>query len=790
MVIRIIIFTLMLINLCGCGNYVTDHIEAYDNGQGKAVRLLVKPDQNGQSVLRDENNNIALKWNDTGLIVSNFASNQQGISIGLFISGRWYPFGSNGTSKQCDITTCGQVQDIRCNNLPSDTKIVNPTNNQGCYLSNGQGVYMLIAKQDNDVAPDPNINPTVANSPNSADGFYTAHLSDFPMSKDGLITVDKMWECDDNSSVVSCNPIPMSKLIGGKIYLKVYDGYYSDNSADLTDSIGNPYVLINVETGVLSPNFVSEAITIIISTIDNVCERINKSLIKSLRDIAFVIILMYVAFTGFSFMTGLSKITQTEAVIRLLKISIVLMFLTPNNIIAEGFTKIYQELANFSSNIIIENISNTPIPTGTQNSGNHLEDNLNYLKFYDGIINQILSKQVHIKLIALLFTINFWLIPFMYVLIVMIIFIVLRSLLLYIAAYMQIAFLILILPILVPTLLFQVTADLFQNWLKYMANSALLIVIATTGFGLVLNIMVSNFSNLISYSVSKTWWWFADSDDAVSAVLNFKTYILTFMNAFICYAFVEVAPKLADALSESQMSPSFNAFNSLWGGMSRMMNEGISGLKSINNQYFIGRLMDQSYKTDGKYDKDKEGKGIVNQWRRQRNAVDKFYERNIGRKIDKINKEMNDNSIISLSDPYKDQAKKDELTDLRQKNAENKTTFGDYKEMIDSKKKDYLDEVKNNAGLITSVTTLPDGDQIQLNQDVNKTIMYNDHEIDKDEIRKAIVEGRDAKSVDGGLSIRVNLHEGNYNVGLNDTLKRKLQELDRIEKDYGFVKRK
>lgn len=781
---------LTILALTGCGDYSSDHIDADDNGEGKSIRLIVKPDDSNGLIIRDQNNNMSSKWHDTGLIVNSFPDENGQISIGISIRGSWYPFGSSGKKRECSLTTCANTPDIRCNNLPSNTPVVDMSDsNIGCYLSQGKGIYILIAKSGG-TTPDPNANPTVANSPGSYSGFYTAHLGDFKTNKNGLISVDKVWSCDDNSSVIACNEVKISQLVGGKIYLKPYDGYYSDNTADLKDSSGNPYVLINLKSGIVYPNFVSETITTIVNNINDVSDRLENSIVTSLRDLTIVIVMMYLTFTAFAFMIGMAKITQTEAVVRLLKVGIVLMFLTPDNIIANGFMHMYQQLANFGSNIIAGSMPNSYIDTS---GGSDLESSLNYLLMYDEIINQILSRQVHIKIISLLFTWNFWLIPFMYILIVMIIFIVLRSLLLYITAYVQIAFLIVILPILVPTLLFNTTADIFQNWLKYMANSALLIIVATTGFGVVLNIMMDNLGNLLSYSVTKTWWWFPDDDDAVSSVLNFSTYISTLIQALICYGFVEVAPKLADALSESQLSPSLHAFNALWNGMSNMLNEGISKLKSFNNQYLMGKLMDQSYKTDGKYDRSKEGKGLLNDWRQKRDKINKFYERKIGRKIDMLNRKINDDSLINLIDPYKDQKIKDELADLREKHELEGKTYSDYRELINKKREEYTNQVKDNLSRINEVI-MPDNSIVQLD-DPRDTINYQGQDIQKQEIREAIAEGRSIKNANGDDlgQVQNNPRAGaanQYDVGLNDSLKGKLTGLAKIEKDYGFVKRK
>lgn len=611
MIIRIIILIFILINLTGCQDSKNEIIYGNDNGSGKNIKLSVKPDINNSLVLIDDNGNTALKWTDTGLVVSSFLTENNSINVGLSIRGKWFPFGNaNSKSQQCTAVNCSQANDIRCNNLPQDTKIVLPDNNQGCYLDNGKGIYMLAAKQMNGIISDPNLNPEVANSPSSADGFYTVHLGDLQPDKNGFITVDKMWECTDNNSLVSCNPIPMSDLVGSALYLKVYDSYYNDNSADFSDSTSS-YVYVNIQTGVKYPNFVSETIKIFAKTITSASEVINQSLVASLKNVAFIAIILYIGITGLLFMIGLSQITQKEAVIRLFKISIVLMFLTPNNTISENFPKIYLGLANISANIIMNNINASGVVTDKDNSINELEKSLNYLTFYDNILNQIMSRQVNYKILSLHFTKFFILGVFMYVLLVILVLIILKSMLIYIAAYAQIAILVVILPIIVPTILFETTSSLFQDWLKFIANSALMIVIATIGLSLVFSIMINDLNSLLNFDIKTIFWgliWVPVNEDQVSQVLSYTSYMLCFFKAIICYEFVSTIPKLADALSASQLSPSTNTFKKLLQGIqgltSPLTSRLTSRLKYLNNRYLIGRVWDK-FQYNNSYEKNK-----------------------------------------------------------------------------------------------------------------------------------------------------------------------------------------
>jgi hypothetical protein len=767
----------------GCGNYSNETIGAKDNGVGKTVKLIVKADANSAFVITDDNNNTALKWTDTGLTVSSFGTNTNGINIGLSIVGSWYPFGNTTiNSTECLLISCAQSNDTRCNNLPTDTQIVSTENNQGCMLSGGKGIYMLITKSG-----DPNSNATVANSPSSADGFYTAHLNDFTVDKNGFITVDKMWSCDSSIGTVSCTSVALSELVGGKIYLKVYDGYYGDNSADFDDGTVK-YVLINIQTGVVYSGFVSETTNTIIRTIDSAAQAMDQSLVASLKSLAFIIILLYLTITGFMFMTGLSKITQKEAVIKLLKISIVLMFLTPQNIIGSEFPKIYQWLANISSQIILNNM-NTDIPViDTNTSIGQLENNLNYLTFYDSIINQILSRSVNFKIIALIFTLNFYKVTYMYILMCIIVYVVLQSMLLYITAYLQIAILTVVLPILVPTLLFTTTADLFQSWLKYMANAALMIVVSTTGLGIVLSIMISDFSGLVSYSITKSWWWFPDSTHEVNNVLNLQSFMTTLLKTLMCYAFVELVPKLANALSNTQVGVSAQAFNALSQGIKSFGGTLGSGLKYVNNRYLIGRVWDQRYKTGGKYDRSKEGTKFLDSYsyipRQQIKSVvqkvQQAYKKNAITRVlmDGIIRPMytSDEHLETLHKEYNMNAW------AEYKNATN----DNFDKIIESKQADYKKAISENLNQIEDVKI---GDKEYKLDTTNEKIDHNGNKFTHEEIRKAIANGEQLKLPDG---TKATVSAEGYSQNLRDqykNLKTSEDQLHKITHEFEKIKR-
>lgn len=689
----------ILVLLAGCDNGTTDHIDADDMGGGKRIQLRVKADEMSDDLLKDETGRIVLKWTDTGLILSDKMFDENGNvippGIGLSVSGAWYPWGSSYDSEasECQMAKCSETSDSRCQILADQsTNVVKKFYGNGnCYLANGLGIYVLVAKQQADGSfPDPNQNVDVALGPSAASGFFTAHVGAFQPSNKGMINITNMWGCKKVNNLYSCEQVDINEVVGGKIYLKLLDQIYSDNDADNVDNQGNLYVAVNIKTGVYYPNFVDKVLKTLRNTIEIITRALKDSILQSLVDIIRLVLVLYVAVTGFGFMTGLVKLNQTEAVVRLLKIGIIVMLTTPNNPIANSFLSLYEALATFASDLIAKSMPNMPSPGISDGSEGVFGDQIGYLVIYDMILNQVISTQVQIKIWALLFTKTFWCIPFMYILLVIIILVVFRSLLLYVIAYVQISILILILPILAVMLLFKVTADLFQNWLKYMANSALLIVVATMGMGLTLSLMQKNLGDLLNYSVTKQnffWfisWWMPDNQDAVDAVLNVSTYFYALIMALICQSFVEHVPKLADALSDSQLSPSSHAFASLWNSISGIGSGIGTTLKVINANYGMGLLLNLRYGKDGEK---KEGKGILDKWKATRGTVNSFFD-SLMKPVNSFRDSLHDDTIYKLTDPRESEELRKKLQNLKEENKSQNFVEKDYSDKINGMKQD------------------------------------------------------------------------------------------------------
>jgi type IV secretion system protein VirB6 len=667
----VILFILLsLSNIGGSG----EGIDADDLGKGaiiKAPVTMTDPIEGGNFYRK-----LATQsWKDTGVIVvgQNFDGT---VGLGLSVSNPWYPIGLGiNEGQECQLEACSNSSDSRCKMLkdPSVMVVANNADNAGCKLSNGKGVYMLFAQPNSEGKyNNPNLNYGSAAYPSLKAGFYTAHLGAFP-PKEGNILVTQAWSC---TSFGECTAKPIKELVGSKVFLKVVDDFYPDNQT----KTNNNQVKINIKTGIYRPGFIITSIEALDSTILTAVKTIQSTLLMNLQGLISTVLILYILFSAISFAIGSLNITYTELIVRIIKLSIVTILTTPNSYITETFTSSFRILAEAASNLIAEAIPNLAALQNNTESKNF--GKIRYLIAYEDIINQITSYQVHIKIISLLFTIYFWLIPFLYLLILILLLIVLKALLLFITAYVQLAILIGILPIAVLALLFQLTNEIFQNWLRYMANSALLITVTVLGIGLSLSMIAGGLEDLLSYKVEIVEIFWYPNLSQVSNILTASNYFLLLIKALLCYAVLDYIPGLVDAFTNAQFAPTASNVAALQRGMTQTGQEFWKNVKSANNRYGLGRVWN-------KLGHDQDGKGgfmskILDRKDRDKARIDNFYE-GITSRYQQLQVLQQDDSLISLTNQFDQQALKRAKTLER-----TELNYNQYALKLQEKRYDYL----------------------------------------------------------------------------------------------------
>ncbi len=572
------IILLLPIILSGCCDDIVC-IRADDTGQGGPITIPANI-ESSKLLLVDPPNNQVARWIDSGYNTVGVASSggkDTSIPLLAAIKGEWNPWGGVGNS-QCSTQNCASSQagcltQGNATNLDYNGEFV-PINadNVPCALSKGFGVYGLIAiiNSNTGKSSDPNDSAMIAANPDPQ-LFRTFHVG--PSVKGDTLTLKSTLKCvptsTSNNTTYNCSQDTNANGEGivaqGRLYFKVLDSYYLDNSGG---------VVIDLISGIYQEGIV----TLIVKTFSNYINKASQVLFQNfLKESKFLtlvktLILLYISLTFTTFLLGISNITKNELVMRLLKISIVMVLLINVND-AFNFFNLYL-ISWFNS--ISQNFSDVVMSSlYDKNSPNSLDLALpagaSYLTMYDTLIKQITSASISNKIWSLLFTSYFYYIPLLYFCLLLIMIIVFKLTMYYILAIFQIALLVTMLPIFIIMILFKFTTELFQNWLKYMSSSALLIIVSTATAGLMFKLLGEPLGELFHYKVCyktiidlEVWgitllkfcYWKPDSMAQMQAALEFSRYLTVLMITILFNIFISQVPPIADSLSNAAFRPS------------------------------------------------------------------------------------------------------------------------------------------------------------------------------------------------------------------------------------------
>ncbi len=631
---------------------------------GKGATIEVESNPSNMMMKRTPQGRQIVKWIDTGLFAVGQVSKGDGsisvVPITGHISGAWYPWGyTAGTPLACQVQACktnmniGGVNVVDTDCLNSDTadglsagdegKLV-PTvsSNIGCSLKNGMGLYGLIALPKegsyNNQYNSPNDNAAVSSNP-PAEFFRTFHIGHIS-DGNGNFTVSASTKCkvnNGNGKAYSCSSDTSNgsdNLLGGRLYLKIIDSYYEDNSGSYTVSFDN---------GIYRPGFIQQAIEVFENQLNLISKKLFIEVMKPMAEIATLLIILYMIMNGITFMMGISGKNQTEMLMFILKLAFVGSLLgNANNFyqfMNDHFFALFTSIANTFSDIIVNaalltespnpNLSGETIHLEGSNSltGGGLPIGASYMTMYDGMLNSMISTAVNMKLISLLFTSKFYFIPLLYILIFIVIVAILKALTMYVMAIMQTALLIVIFPMILVFLLFKTTAEFFKNWISGMTNSAMLVIVTTAAVALMFQLIDDAFAHLFAYkSCYQVLWepqifgftlftfkfWAPAIDGQIDNSLTAYNYLYTLIIAVMFNMIVDNAAKLSDSLSSASLLPSSSTYSDMVGSAQESLNS-IKGatidkvadkITELNVKHGLGKVVGDRVDTG----KDQDGK--------------------------------------------------------------------------------------------------------------------------------------------------------------------------------------
>ncbi|AFB20681.1 TrbL/VirB6 family protein [Rickettsia canadensis] len=401
----------------------------------------------------------------------------------------WCPWYGQKNDTTTLAALCVKLQP--CLFIDNDMCRPSPTNqndaaiyNAPCIMTNGVGLYFLIAAKNTD----PNISPDSQRKPQG----ITQHLGEPPPNNDYAF-----YSISSTGQFLKAGGInyqykgeDKSKYAQSPLYFKIIDKFYNDNSGQyrlviksgISDTRPDPLqFLTNLIKKVLfgtsdqDHGIVRKVYTQIIDT-------------SGYRMSVSAILTLYIMFTGFSFLIGNINLTHVELIIRILKVSIVSILLSTD----KAWTFFHDYLFVFFIDgvqqilqIINEASANGP---GSQS-----------------LLGLLIAPQTLSKLFSLLFV--DWL-GFIYIILYLIalyfiFLLIFKATIIYLTALIIIGMIITMGPIFICFMLFNITRSLFENWLRQLISYAIQPLILFAGIAFISMIIRTEIYSTLGFAVCK-----------------------------------------------------------------------------------------------------------------------------------------------------------------------------------------------------------------------------------------------------------------------------------------------
>ncbi|ABV74492.1 TrbL/VirB6 plasmid Conjugative transfer protein [Rickettsia akari str. Hartford] len=358
----------------------------------------------------------------------------------------------------------------------SDAMISNPP----CIMTDGVGLYFLIAAKNTD----PNISPDSQRKPQG----ITQHLGELTSS-----VGYEFYSVSSTGQFLKAGGInyqykgqEKSKYAQSPLYFKIIDKFYNDNSGQ--------YRLV-IKSGVTDTRpdplqFLTDLIKRVLFGKDGIIKKTYQQIIDTpgYRMSVSAILTLYIMFTGFSFLIGNINLTHVELIVRILKVSIVSILLSTD----KAWTFFHDYLFVFFIDGVqqILQIINEAAATGPGSQS---------------LLGLLIAPQTLSKLFSLLFV--DWL-GFIYIILYLIalyflFFLIFKATIIYLTALITIGMIIIMGPIFICFMLFNITRSLFENWLRQLISYALQPIILFAGIAFISMIIRTEIYSTLGFGVCK-----------------------------------------------------------------------------------------------------------------------------------------------------------------------------------------------------------------------------------------------------------------------------------------------
>ncbi len=552
-------------------------VPAGDFGAGGVVSVAANPRDNDLELLQKEPIDKQITpWVDAGLFVSDMAVNGQ-IGLKGYVEGEWYPWGLSsipGTEVECNLVPCkaGVTQDALC--LSNGQRIKG--RGQHCKESQGYGLYGLIALSDAGPQVDPNQLDNAMALPTTMFRTFRVGPLKSLSDKTKYFEMDKTQYFDvapDGSTrlVTDTNASGQPGLKKGRLYFKILDRYYDDNAGSYTITLVN---------GVYEKHgFVTDTLNMFKSTLETVKKSIYEYLTQKSKLVPMIraTLMLYIMFSSILFMIGMLKMHRGELVVRLFKVGIIGALISTesweffNTYFFSLFSDGAQSIADF---IIKATVFSNKDPTQPVFL---IPDGSSSLGVYDVILKMLTSAPFHQKIWALLFTEKCYFIPVIYICVVFMLLTILKSILIYLLALVNVAMLVIMAPIFITMALFSLTRNMFDDWLKQLISTGMMLIFLAATLALMVKLIMGNIQKILFYKIcwesiwklvvaGTTWvdikFWNIQNFAQVDASLTFSNLVSFLLVSILFYTFIEKIPEIVDTLSGAARMPT----SQLYGG--------------------------------------------------------------------------------------------------------------------------------------------------------------------------------------------------------------------------------
>ena len=310
------------------------------------------------------------------------------------------------------------------------------------------------------------------------------------------------------------NPVPIDK--NGKIYFRI-DPALIQGGREAT--LGSYGVIVNKED--TKNSRISKTISDIINQITRffIGEDGNKAssgkvqyIFNKLTQDPLIIngiralLVLYLIYTGISYMIGFAKITQQEVINRVLKIAFVAMIISPDSWVF--FNKyLFNMLLNASMELIydiiqpIANIEKISVGNPT-----HAELVNTVFGMFDGIFHQLFNNTIWTKIWALICTSLVGTLIALLIIIAIVSYLIcaLRIIITYLYSMITLCILFILAPIFISFMLFNKTSKLFKSWINNMISMVFQPIFAFVALAILHELFVMTLHAALSFTACPT----------------------------------------------------------------------------------------------------------------------------------------------------------------------------------------------------------------------------------------------------------------------------------------------